>query len=412
VAAHIKSPAEWSLAAKISTAFWLAMVLLFLARLQSLQSLLKLTDTSTLLARNAEVMSLLDETVALVANVESAEFAFVLTGDPAGMTNRPRDEVIVRSKLGFLRDAVSDVREQMTRFTAFEAVVTNRLALGRQLLELRQQQGLEPAQRMVQSGALQLATGNLRQIVGDLKREEDDLLRTRRNEVQGRFQHRMLAFSFFTAFEFLLLTLAYYLVSLYTRERTRREKSLYEDGQLRAAVIATQYDIAAIQPDLERVMKLIVQRTQDLTRAEGALMEIVDGDDLVVRAASGGAASFGGRRLPRVESLSGLSVDTDEILVCDDTAKDARKDRDVFRKAGFRSMIVVPLHHEGERIGVLRLVSKQPSTFGEKEIQTMVLMSGFLSAAVVNATRLAHDRIRDQASGMPDDPASGPQACV
>jgi CHASE3 domain sensor protein/putative methionine-R-sulfoxide reductase with GAF domain len=397
----MKSPVDWSLTSKITMAFWLVMVLFFLARLQSLQSLLKLSDTSTVLARAAEMEALLHETVVRVMTLETAELGFVLTGESAALANRPRAEAVLSSRLRHLRVVVSESPALQSRFAPLETAVSNRLALGRQLVEARRAQGLAAAERLVQEGNLPIATHRVRQAAEEFKRDEEALRRQRLREVDKRLQHRLLTFSLFTAFEFGLLTLAYSVVSLYTRERSRREKALYEDGQVRAAIIATQYDITAIQPDLEQVMKLIVQRTQDLTRAQGASIELVEGEDLVVRAAGGEAVSFSGRRFPRAESLAGLAVETDEILVCEDAAQEQRKDRDVFRKAGFRSMIVVPLHHEGERIGALRLVWTKPATFGEREIQTMVLMSGFLSAAMVNATRLADHRRRERDSASP-----------
>ena len=54
-----------------------------------------------------------------------------------------------------------------------------------------------------------------------------------------------------------------------------------------ASVIETQRDIAATDLNVDAVMLTICERTQELTRAEGATILLLDGDDLVIRVATG-----------------------------------------------------------------------------------------------------------------------------
>lgn len=107
-------------------------------------------------------------------------------------------------------------------------------------------------------------------------------------------------------------------------------------------IIRTQTEIAKAGMDLGNVMALVAERTQQLTNAVGAVVELAEGDDMVYRAASGSAASQLGLRIGREGSLSGLCVRERKILVCDDSETDERVDREACRKVGLRSMIVVP----------------------------------------------------------------------
>lgn len=66
-------------------------------------------------------------------------------------------------------------------------------------------------------------------------------------------------------------------------------------------------------------MALIVDRVQELTHADGSVIEMVEGDELVYRAANGVAAPYVGLRLNIATSLSGRSVKTGEIICCTDT---------------------------------------------------------------------------------------------
>ena len=72
-------------------------------------------------------------------------------------------------------------------------------------------------------------------------------------------------------------------------ERKRAEDALRLDGERFSAIIATQYDIATAERDLPAIMELIVARTQSLTGASGAILQRIEGEELVYRAASGRA---------------------------------------------------------------------------------------------------------------------------
>ena len=50
-------------------------------------------------------------------------------------------------------------------------------------------------------------------------------------------------------------------------------------------------------------MQVIVERAQALTRAEGAMVSLIEGDEIVIRAASGIAARFLRTRRPLNESV-------------------------------------------------------------------------------------------------------------
>ena len=59
-------------------------------------------------------------------------------------------------------------------------------------------------------------------------------------------------------------------------ERKRAENALRLDGERFSAIIATQYDIATAERDLPAIMELIVARTQSLTGASGAILQLVE----------------------------------------------------------------------------------------------------------------------------------------
>jgi signal transduction histidine kinase len=170
-----------------------------------------------------------------------------------------------------------------------------------------------------------------------------------------------------------------------TVELTQANKALRDDAERLSAIIATQHDIATAGHDFVTVMRLIAERAQKLTRASGAAIELIEGDELVYRVGNGIASRHVGLRLAIASSLSGQCMRLNEILRCDDTETDPRVDREASRKVGLRSMIVVPLHHNGRAVGVLKVLSTGPSAFAERDARALQLMAGLIGAAMSNA---------------------------
>lgn len=152
-----------------------------------------------------------------------------------------------------------------------------------------------------------------------------------------------------------------------------------------SSVVKLQQDVVTSQFELNELMKLICQRTQELTHASGAVVEIAQGDFMVYEASTGTLESSLGLKLNLHASLSGLSVKTGEVLYCEDSETDPRVDRVACQKVGARSMICVPLIYESKPIGVLKMVSPEPKRFGDREINILKLVTGLLSASIFKA---------------------------
>lgn len=129
-------------------------------------------------------------------------------------------------------------------------------------------------------------------------------------------------------------------------------------------------------------MNTVVDQMLLLTPATGAVIELVDDDHLVYKAASGSVAPYLNTRLKKSASLSGLCVKDREIKITKDTSSDPRVDYDACKKVGAASMVVVPLFRDQESVGVLKVVSNKTSAFSEDDLATLQLMATLLGAAL------------------------------
>ena len=158
-----------------------------------------------------------------------------------------------------------------------------------------------------------------------------------------------------------------------------------EHADLYARIIAAQTEIASLAHDPNRVIEAVIRRAQELTRSTGAAVEILDGDEIVYWAASGSASGQVGLRLPLRGSLSGLSIAENRVLRCDDAEHDPRVNLGACRRVGLRSMLVIPLQHEGRPFGVLKVVSPFPFAYRESDVRSMGMMATLVGAVLGHA---------------------------
>lgn len=163
-----------------------------------------------------------------------------------------------------------------------------------------------------------------------------------------------------------------------------------------SAVVALQQEMLGVASDVEKVMQRVVSRVPALTNGAGAVIELVEGDDLVYRAASGPAAEHIGKRVTFAGSLSGEAVRKREVMRCDDTDSDARVDRAACRAIGIRSMIIAPLMDGANAIGGLKTYATRAGAFDDLDTYTIQLLAGMTSSALMLAEQFRNRERSEQ----------------
>jgi diguanylate cyclase (GGDEF)-like protein len=149
-----------------------------------------------------------------------------------------------------------------------------------------------------------------------------------------------------------------------------------------AEIVATQNAIAGAGMHLGEIMRIVAERAERMTHAVAAVVEVPEGDGMIYRAATGDAAAHVGLRVgaasPAVRCLR-----TGQVLRCSDADVDDRVDREVCRRVGARSLILVPLVHEHARVGVLEVMSPEPNAFDDEEaMMALQVMAGLAASAM------------------------------
>jgi EAL domain-containing protein (putative c-di-GMP-specific phosphodiesterase class I) len=131
------------------------------------------------------------------------------------------------------------------------------------------------------------------------------------------------------------------------------------------------------------VMRCVVEEALALIpAAEGAVVELVGGDELTYVCAAGTLMKAIGTRVRMRGSLSGLAVRQGVTLRCNDAASDDRVDGDACLRVGAVSMICLPLLRNGRVTGVLKLTSSRVGAFDDQHVALLGSLATFISDAV------------------------------
>lgn len=161
------------------------------------------------------------------------------------------------------------------------------------------------------------------------------------------------------------------------RQALREQAARYE------AVLAAEREVNDVDgDDYHALLNAAIEQAAILTGADGACVEIQEGDEMVYEAGVGLAARFVGLRLAAGNSLSGRTVRDGVPTLCTDCETDDRVDREACRRIGTRSMGLVPLRYDRRSFGVLKVLAVEANAFDEDDLRTLGLLAGFLGAAI------------------------------
>jgi TonB family protein len=157
---------------------------------------------------------------------------------------------------------------------------------------------------------------------------------------------------------------------------------------------------------LDLVLHEIVEQVQSATNASGAALALIRGnDEMVCRATSGDNAPGLGIRVDTRKGLSGRCVQSRQVQLCDDTETDPHVNVEACRALNIRSILVIPVLHGEELLGVLEIFSPWPHAFGERHLQ-MLQASARRVVDNVRQTEEGHARTAPQLLAPPaEEPA-------
>jgi PAS domain S-box-containing protein len=179
-------------------------------------------------------------------------------------------------------------------------------------------------------------------------------------------------------------------------EGERRARTFSQRLARVGALLATSLDPAIVLDEVAR-------RAPGLLGADAAVIRVLEGDQLVVRAAAGpGTERLVGVTAASSAAVSGAVAQSRAPLAIQDVGDQPRLARgDLLLEGGIAACLAVPVAaHGGGLYGVLAVYSRAPRPWRDDEIQALAALAAAASASVANAelySRVAEEKERSGA---------------
>jgi len=191
--------------------------------------------------------------------------------------------------------------------------------------------------------------------------------------------------------------------------------SLPVDADVKRLLSAIQR-IGTAAADQSALCQLLIEMAAWVVGADGAGIEHVDGDELVVSHGCGVMAASVGARVPREQSLAGWAVATSRPQLSADISHDERVNHLIGRAVGARSIVVVPMRRTHDVTTALSVISTTRNALSARDaavLQPLVTVAAArLEDLAVFTQRVAADKMLAQlgqasrAILVADDPAA------
>jgi len=151
------------------------------------------------------------------------------------------------------------------------------------------------------------------------------------------------------------------------------------------AIIELQNAIAAAALNADEVMRVVAERAALLTSGAAATVELLEGDDVVCRAASGATQQLGQRKSSK-HGLTGRSLHD---------RKPARSDDG--------TQVAVPLMHGEYAVGTLAVANPRSGAFSGEDLETLRLLANIIAIPLHRTRsfpRPRYDNTHDALTGL------------
>ncbi|MBD2532031.1 response regulator [Nostoc flagelliforme FACHB-838] len=224
---------------KIAGGFGLASAILVLIGVISYQNTRILINTSNQVRETQEKINKLEELLSEMKDAETGQRGYILTGQETYL--EPYQAVVgsIDPKIAELKNLIADQPSQQKQFATLESLIAARLAILKQTIYLRQNQGFEAALQVIQTNQGKHLMDDIRKIIYEIENEDKRLLQQQSQAANASAKNTILTLALAICLSFLILAIVYYFISREVSERKLTEETLNTERNFISAVVNT-----------------------------------------------------------------------------------------------------------------------------------------------------------------------------
>lgn len=358
----------------------------------------ELKKSSDARAEAREVAYVLQEFSIMLNQAETGQRGFILTGEMSYLNPYLDSKEKIPALLSNLENRIANNPIQKSYWAELEKIAALKLIELEETIERYRKGGDRDAIKAIMTHRGRNYMTELRHITENMAAEQQKIIEYRTARMAEIQSASFVIVSAVVVVSVLMVLGALYFSRSLQRRRFEAESSLLcSNSELKrqqsvlSRVVETQNVIAGAELNSHRVMDLVVKHSMELTGADGGIIEIIDGTDLVYHHVGGAAQEFAGMRIPQEGSFSGRALKEKKTLICQDIELDGRVNVEACRRVNLRSMVVIPLFHGDKTIGILKNYSSQENFFNEQNCLPLELITRTLSSALSQAEEFEHE---------------------
>jgi PAS domain S-box-containing protein len=271
---------KWKMGNRLVYAgFAIATAILAFVGWQSYRNTARFAEASEWRKHTYEVLRNLDETVARLIDAETGQRGYLLTGEESYL--EPYHVAIknIDQTIGDLKSLTSDNPNQQKRIQILEPLVEKKLAELQRTIDLRKNEGLTAANRVVLEGSGKHWMDQIRAVVTEMTKEEEELLKLRTQKTNESVAKSVRTIVTGTLLSISLLVLCFGLLHRELSERKKVQEALAKSEKWFSTTLASIGD-AVIATDMNGGVTFLNSVAQSLTgwnqaEATGKSMDLV-----------------------------------------------------------------------------------------------------------------------------------------
>src|SRR5712664_3105943 len=248
----------------VLTGFVIATAILVFVGWQSYRNTARFAEASEWRKHTYEVLRNLDETVARLVDAETGQRGYLLTGVDAYLEPYRAAIKNIDQTIGHLKSLTSDNPNQQKRIQVLEPLVEKKLAELQRTIDLRKNNGLAAANRVVLEGSGKQAMDQIRAIIAEMANEEKDLRGIRTQEANESVARSVRTILTGTLLSISLLVLCFGLLQRELSERKKAQEALSKSEKWFSTTLASIGD-AVIATDMNGGVTFMNSVAQSLT---------------------------------------------------------------------------------------------------------------------------------------------------
>ncbi len=271
---------KWKMGNRLVLAgFCMATAILVFVGWQSYQNTVRFAEASEWRKHTYEVLRNLDETAAGLVDAETGQRGYLLTGEESYLEPYRAAIKNIAEKIRDLKSLTSDNSNQQKRIRILEPLVEKKLTELQRTIDLRKNEGLTAANRVVLEGSGRQAMDQIRAVIAEMMNEEEDLLKLRAQKTNESVAKSVRTILTGSLLSISLLMLCFGLLQRELSERKKAQAALAKSEKWFSTTLGSIGD-AVIATDMNGAVTFMNSVAQSLTgwsqaEASGKSMDLV-----------------------------------------------------------------------------------------------------------------------------------------